>query len=100
MRLRYAYYITCTGVVKDERTGEVVELRCTYDPATRGGWAPDGRQVKSTIHWVSAAHAIPAQVRLYDHLFLNPDPGADEDGGDLAKSLNPKSLEVLRGMPA
>jgi glutaminyl-tRNA synthetase len=97
VRLRYAYYITCTGVVKDERTGEVVELRCTYDPATRGGWAPDGRQVKSTIHWVSAAHAIPAQVRLYDHLFLNPDPGADEDGGDLAASLNPKSLEVLTG---
>jgi glutaminyl-tRNA synthetase len=97
VRLRYAYYITCTGVVKDERTGEVVELRCTYDPATRGGWAPDGRQVKSTIHWVSAAHAIPAQVRLYDHLFLTPDPGADEDGGDLAASLNPKSLEVLTG---
>jgi glutaminyl-tRNA synthetase len=97
VRLRYAYYITCTGVVKDERTGEVVELRCTYDPATRGGWAPDGRQVKSTIHWVSAAHAIPAQVRLYDHLFLKPDPGADEDGGDLAASLNPKSLEVLTG---
>ena len=97
VRLRYAYYITCTGVVKDERTGEVIELRCTYDPATRGGWAPDGRQVRSTIHWVSAAHAIPAQVRLYDHLFLTPDPGADEDGGDLAKSLNPKSLEVLRG---
>jgi glutaminyl-tRNA synthetase len=97
VRLRYAYYITCTGVVKDERTGEIVELRCTYDPATRGGWAPDGRQVKSTIHWVSAAHAIPAQVRLYDHLFLKPDPGADEDGGDLAASLNPKSLEVLTG---
>jgi glutaminyl-tRNA synthetase len=97
VRLRYAYYMTCTGVVKDERTGEVVELRCTYDPATRGGWAPDGRQVKSTIHWVSAAHAIPAQVRLYDHLFLNPNPGADEDGGDMTKSLNPKSLEVLRG---
>jgi glutaminyl-tRNA synthetase len=95
VRLRYAYYITCTGVVKDERTGEVVELRCTYDPATRGGWAPDGRQVKSTIHWVSAAHAIPAQVRLYDHLFLNPNPGADEDGGDMTTSLNPKSLEVL-----
>jgi glutaminyl-tRNA synthetase len=97
VRLRYAYYITCTGVVKDERTGEVVELRCTYDPATRGGWAPDGRQVKSTIHWVSAAHAVPAEVRLYDHLFLKPNPGADEDGGDLAASLNPKSLEVLRG---
>ena len=72
VRLRYAYYITCTGVVKDERTGEVIELRCTYDPATRGGGAPDGRQVKSTIHWVSAAHAIPAQVRLYDHLFSTP----------------------------
>jgi glutaminyl-tRNA synthetase len=97
VRLRYAYYITCTGVVKDESTGEVIELRCTYDPATRGGWAPDGRQVKSTIHWVSAARAISAQVRLYDHLFLKPDPGADEDGGDLATSLNPKSLEVLRG---
>jgi glutaminyl-tRNA synthetase len=97
VRLRYAYYITCTGVVKDERTGEVVELRCTYDPATRGGWAPDGRQVKSTMHWVSAAHAIPAQVRLYDHLFLNPEPSADDDGGDLTRSLNPKSLEVLRG---
>jgi len=94
VRLRYAYYITCTGVVKDERTGEVVELRCTYDPATRGGWAPDGRQVKSTIHWVSAAHAVPAEVRLYDHLFLQPDPGAIEDS-DLTASLNPQSLEVL-----
>jgi glutaminyl-tRNA synthetase len=97
VRLRYAYYMTCTGVVKDERTGEIIELRCTYDPATRGGWAPDGRQVKSTIHWVSAAHALPAQVRLYDHLFLTPNPGADEDGGDMTESLNPKSLEVLTG---
>ena len=95
VRLRYAYYLTCTGVVKDERTGEVVELRCTYDPATRGGWAPDGRQVKSTIHWVSAAHALPAEVRLYDHLFLKPDPDAEEDGGNFATSLNPKSLETL-----
>ncbi len=95
VRLRYAYYLTCTGVVKDERTGEVVELRCTYDPATRGGWAPDGRQVKSTIHWVSAAHALPAEVRLYDHLFLKPDPDAEEDGGNFAASLNPKSLETL-----
>jgi len=95
VRLRYAYYLTCTGVVKDERTGEVVELHCTYDPATRGGWAPDGRQVRSTIHWVSAAHAIPAEVRLYDHLFLKPEPGADEDGGDFAASLNPQSLETL-----
>jgi glutaminyl-tRNA synthetase len=96
VRLRYAYYITCTGVVKDEKTGEVIELRCTYDPATRGGWAPDGRQVRSTIHWVSAARAVPAQVRLYDHLFLKPEPDTDE-GGDLTASLNPKSLEVLRG---
>jgi glutaminyl-tRNA synthetase len=95
VRLRYAYYITCTGVVKDEKTGEVVELHCTYDPATRGGWAPDGRQVKSTIHWVSAAHAIPAEVRLYDTLFLKSNPGDDEDGGDFTTSLNPKSLEVL-----
>ena len=95
VRLRYAYYLTCTGVVKDERTGEVVELHCTYDPATRGGWAPDGRQVKSTIHWVSAAHALPAEVRLYDHLFLKPEPGADEDGGEVAASLNPQSLETL-----
>jgi glutaminyl-tRNA synthetase len=95
VRLRYAYYMTCTGVVKDEKTGEVVELHCTYDPATRGGWAPDGRQVKSTIHWVSAAHAIPAEVRQYDTLFLKPNPGDDEDGGDFTTSLNPKSLEVL-----
>ena len=94
VRLRYAYYVTCTGVVKDEKTGEVVELHCTYDPATRGGWAPDGRQVKGTIHWVSAAHAVPAEVRLYDNLFLNPNPG-DDDGGDVTASLNPKSLEVL-----
>jgi glutaminyl-tRNA synthetase len=94
VRLRYAYYLTCTGVVKDEHTGEVVELRCTYDPATRGGWAPDGRQVKSTIHWVSAEHALPAEVRLYDHLFLQADPGAIEEG-DLAASLNPQSLETL-----
>jgi glutaminyl-tRNA synthetase len=95
VRLRYAYYITCTGVVKDEKTGEVVEIHCTYDPATRGGWAPDGRQVKSTMHWVSAAHAIPAEVRLYDTLFLKPNPGDDEDSGDFTTSLNPKSLEVL-----
>lgn len=95
VRLRYAYYLTCTGVVQDENTGEVVELHCTYDPATRGGWAPDGRQVKSTIHWVSAAHAIPVEVRLYDHLFLKPDPGADEASSDLGASLNPQSLEVL-----
>jgi glutaminyl-tRNA synthetase len=94
VRLRYAYYLTCTGVVKDDTTGEVIELRCTYDPATRGGWAPDGRQVKSTIHWVSAAHAVAAEVRLYDTLFLTPNPG-DEEGGEGAAALNPKSLEVV-----
>jgi glutaminyl-tRNA synthetase len=96
VRLRYAYFITCTGVVKDERTGEVVELHCTYDPATRGGDAPDGRKVKATLHWVSAAHALEAEVRLYDHLFATADPNADEDGVDFIAHLNPQSLEVLR----
>ena len=95
VRLRYAYFVRCTGVVKDERTGEVVELRCTYDPATRGGDAPDGRKVKSTIHWVSAAHALPAEVRLYDHLFTKPDPGDDEDAANWKAALNPKSLETV-----
>ncbi|MBI4011741.1 MAG: glutamine--tRNA ligase, partial [Candidatus Rokubacteria bacterium] len=95
VRLRYAYFVRCTGVVKDERTGEVVELRCTYDPATRGGDAPDGRKVKSTIHWVSAAHAVPAEVRLYDHLFAKPDPGDDEEGADWKAALNPRSLETV-----
>ena len=91
VRLRYAYFITCTEVVKDA-AGEVVELRCTYDPATRGGDAPDGRKVKATLHWVSAAHAIGAEVRLYDHLFTPPNPGA---GGDVIDDLNPDSLTVL-----
>ncbi|HBY62256.1 MAG TPA: glutamine--tRNA ligase [Solibacterales bacterium] len=90
VRLRYAYFIKCTGVVKDPATGEIVEIRCTYDPATRGGNAPDGRKVKSTIHWVSAAHAIDAEVRLYDNLFR--DGGGDSD--DFASTLNPNSLEV------
>jgi glutaminyl-tRNA synthetase len=94
VRLRYAFFIRCTGVVKDERTGEVVELRCTYDPATRGGDAPDGRKVKGTIHWVSAAHAREAEVRLYEHLFAKPAPDEDDD---LTASLNPSSLEVVRG---
>jgi len=95
VRLRYAYYITCTGVVKDEQTGEVVELHCTYDPATRGGDSPDGRKVKATLHWVSAAHALGAQVRLYDHLFTKADPGDVEPGKDCKSNLNPNSLEVL-----
>jgi glutaminyl-tRNA synthetase len=98
VRLRSAYLVTCTGVVKDER-GEVVEVHCTYDPATRGGDAPDGRKVKSTLHWVSAAHAVPAEVRLYDRLFTKPNPmdTDDEEGGesDFISCLNPNSLEVL-----
>jgi glutaminyl-tRNA synthetase len=95
VRLRYAYFITCTGVVKDDHTGEVVELHCTYDPATRGGDAPDGRKVRATLHWVSAAHALEAEVRQYDHLFAKADPGDDEEGVDFAASLNPQSLEIL-----
>ena len=95
VRLRYAYFIKCVGMVKDEKTGEVVELHCTYDPATKGGDAPDGRKVKATLHWVSAAHALPAQVRLYDHLFTKPDPDDEEEGRDFKSYLNPKSLETL-----
>jgi glutaminyl-tRNA synthetase len=96
VRLRYAYFVTCTGVVKDEQTGDVIELHCTYDPATRGGDAPDGRKVKSTIHWVSAEHALDADVRLYDRLFLDPNPEAVEDDRGFIANLNPKSLEVLQ----
>jgi glutaminyl-tRNA synthetase len=91
VRLRYAYFITCREVIKDD-TGEVVELRCTYDPETRGGDSPDGRKVKATLHWVSAAHAVAAEVRLYDHLFNRPDPGGD---GDFLEDLSPDSLEVI-----
>ena len=95
VRLRCAYFITCTDVVKDER-GEIVEVRCTYDPATRGGDAPDGRRVKATLHWVSAAHAIPAEVRLYDRLFSVEDPERVPEGLTFLDRLNPTSLEVLR----
>ncbi|HEY97497.1 MAG TPA: glutamine--tRNA ligase/YqeY domain fusion protein [Dehalococcoidia bacterium] len=94
VRLRYAYFVTCTGVVKD-KSGEVIEVHCTYDPATRGGDAPDGRRVKSTLHWVSAEHAIEAEVRLYDHLFNKEDPADVEDGKDFKDYINPDSLEVL-----
>ncbi|MEJ2672011.1 MAG: glutamine--tRNA ligase/YqeY domain fusion protein [Deltaproteobacteria bacterium] len=94
VRLRYAYFIKCEEVIKDPATGEVVELRCTYDPATRGGYAPDGRQVKATLHWVSAAHAISAEVRLYDRLFTRPVPGEEHDG-DFKQDLNPASLQIL-----
>ena len=94
VRLRYAYFITCTDVVKDE-AGNIVELHCTYDPATRGGDAPDGRKVKSTLHWVCAANALDAQVRLYNNLFTKEDPDETEEGGDFTSNLNPDSLEVL-----
>jgi glutaminyl-tRNA synthetase len=97
VRLRYAYFITCNEVVKDAATGEVTELRCTYDPATRGGDAPDGRKVKATIHWVSAAHAADAEVRLYDHLFTKEDPDDAPEGQDFRANLNPNSLDVLTG---
>ena len=109
VRLRYAYFVTCTSVVKDAATGEVVEIHCTYDPATRGGDAPDGRKVKSTIHWVSAAHAIDAEVRLYDNLFTRENPSGGDEGADFTAYINPDSLEVLtacklepslRGAPA
>ncbi len=93
VRLRSAYFITCREVFKDAG-GEVVELRCTYDPATRGGDSPDGRRPKATLHWISASHATSAEVRLYDHLFVRPDPGAD---GDLFADLNPDSEKVLLG---
>ncbi len=95
VRLRYAYFVTCTGVVRDPATGEITEVHCTYDPATRGGDAPDGRKVKSTLHWVSAAHARRVEVRLYDHLFLKPDPDDVPEGGDWLANLNPDSLRIL-----
>ena len=95
VRLRYACYITCTDVVKDEKTGEVVELHCTYDPESLGGSSPDGRRVQATLHWVSEAHAVEAEVRLYEHLFTLDDPGRDELDGDDSNGLNPDSLTVL-----
>jgi glutaminyl-tRNA synthetase len=97
VRLRSAYLITCTGVVRDPQSGEIVELRAVYDPATRGGDAPDGRKVKATIHWVSAAHAVEAEVRLYDTLFAVENPEAVPEGRDFTESLDPESLETLQG---
>jgi glutaminyl-tRNA synthetase len=95
VRLRYGYFVTCTSVVKKDQ-GEVAEVHCTYDPQTRGGNSPpDGRKVKSTIHWVSAAHAIDAEVRIYDNLFLKEDPNQTEAGQNFTANLNPKSLEIL-----
>jgi glutaminyl-tRNA synthetase len=96
VRLKHAYYLTCEDVIKDEN-GHVVELHCTYDPASRGGSTPDGRRVKGTLHWVSAAHAVDAEVRLYDYLFTKPDPSDVGDEGDFKNNLSPNSLEVLTG---
>ncbi len=95
VRLRYAYIIKCVDVVKDAQTGEVTELHCTFDPDTKSGSAQSGRKVKGTIHWVSAAHSLSAEVRLYDHLFLKPDPDNVEEGADWKSNLNPKSLEIV-----
>jgi glutaminyl-tRNA synthetase len=94
VRLKYAYYITCTEVVKDAQTGEATELRCTYDPATKGGWSQDGRKVKGTSHWVSAAHACRAEFCLYDRLFTKPNP---DEGEGFLSNFNPQSLEKLSG---
>ena len=95
VRLRYAYFIKCTDVIKDEETGEILELHCTYDPETRGGDAPDGRKVRATLHWVSAKHAVEAEVRLYDRLFSVADPENVEDGLDFTSNINLNSLEVI-----
>ena len=95
VRLRYAYLITCVDVIKDEQNGEIIEIHCTYDPTTRGGDAPDGRKVKSTLHWVSTEHSLDAEVRLYDHLFNKEDPLDVEDGHDFMDNVNHDSLELL-----
>ena len=94
--MRYAYFITCNEIIKDD-AGEVIELRCTYDPATRGGDSPDGRKVKATLHWVSAAHAKTVEARIYDHLFTRPNPGSE---GAVIDDINPAALEVVRDCKA
>lgn len=96
VRLKHAYYVTCMNVVKDEKTGEIVELHCIYDPETRGGWSKDGRKVKGTLHWVSAPHSLEAEVRLYDYLFTKADPDTVEEGSNFKMYLNPSSLEALK----
>jgi len=97
VRLKHAYYITCQKVIKDEKTGEITELHCTYDPESRGGWTPDNRRVQGTLHWVSAQHAVKVEVRLYDHLFTKENPDEVEEGKTFIDNLNPNSLEVLTG---
>ena len=96
VRLKHAYFIKCVDIVKDDKTGEIIELHCTYDPESRGGNSPDGRKVKGTLHWVSAQHAIDAEVRLYESLFNDPNPGNEGDGADYKDFLNPDSLEILK----
>jgi len=100
VRLKHAYYVTCTDVVKDEQTGEVVELHCIYDPESRGGWTKDNRRVKGTLHWVSAVHAFPVEVRLYDNLFSKENPGDVGENADFKANLNPKSLEIVASCQA
>jgi glutaminyl-tRNA synthetase len=95
VRLRYAYFVKCTDVVKDPKTGEVAEVHCTYDPSTQGGDAPDGRKVKATLHWVAAGHALDAEAHIYDHLFTKRDPEDVPEGADYRANLNPHSLKVL-----
>lgn len=95
VRLRYAYFITCIDVIKDPATGEIIEIHCTYDPATKGGDAPDGRKVKGTLHWVSAEHALKVEIRLYDRLFIKENPNEVEEGADFLSNVNPHSLEIL-----
>jgi glutaminyl-tRNA synthetase len=97
VRLRYAYIIKCVDVVKDAKTGEITELRCTYDPETKSGSSQASRKVQGTIHWVSASHAVDAEVRLYDYMFVKPDPDDVPEGKDWRANLNPNSLEVLHG---
>ena len=96
IRLKHAYYIKCVDVIQDEKTGDVLELRCTYDPETKGGWSKDGRKVRGTSHWVSAAHSVEAEVRLYDHLFTKVNPEDEKGSADFKASLNPNSLETLK----
>ena len=97
VRLRYAYFIKCEKLVKDEKTGEVIELHCTYDPESRGGKSPDGRKVRGTLHWVSAEHSIGVEIRLYDRLFKNPNPEETKEGSDFISNLNPDSLKIITG---
>jgi len=96
VRLKYAYYIRCEKVIKDPKTNQVVEVHCTYDPESRGGWTRDGRKVKGTLHWVSAPHAVDAEIRLYDHLFTKENPEDVEEGKDFTANINPSSLEILK----